>query len=58
MLNSLKKGFGCAVGVILGHAVLNIVSRNILKTVAKDDKTMERLKERKPDDYEFLKKYK
>lgn len=57
MWNSLKKGFGFASGVILGHATVNVIAMEILKWVANDEKYMEGLKNRDPEEYEKLKKY-
>lgn len=57
MWKSMKKGFGFASGVILGHATMNVIAKNILKWVAKDEKYMEGLKNRDPEEYEKLKKY-
>lgn len=57
MWKSMKKGFGFASGVILGHATMNAIAKNILKWVAKDEKYMEGLKNRDPEEYEKLKKY-
>lgn len=57
MWKSMKKGFGFASGVILGHATMNMIAKNILRWVAKDEKYMEGLKNRDPEEYEKLKKY-
>ena len=46
MWKSMKKGFGFASGVILGHATMNAIAKNILKWIAKDEKYMEGLKNR------------
>lgn len=57
MWKSLKKGFGFASGVILGQAALQVIATDILKHIAKDEKYMEGLKDRDPEEYETLKKY-
>lgn len=57
MWNSLKKGFGFASGMILGHAAMNVIATKILKWAANDEKYMEGLKDRDPEDYDKLKKY-
>lgn len=57
MWNSLKKGFGFASGVILGQATMDVIAKNILEWIAKDEKYMEGLKDRDPEEYEKLKKY-
>ena len=57
MWNSLKKGFGFASGMILGHAAMQLMAINFLKHIAKDEKYMEGLKDRDPELYEKLKKY-
>lgn len=57
MMNSIKKGFGLAVGGLLGYATVRMVSDEILKWGAKDEALMERMKTKNPEVYENLKKH-
>ena len=57
MWKSMKKGFGFSTGVILGHAAMNVIAERILRWNANDEKYMEGLKNRDPEEYEKLKKY-
>ena len=57
MLKAIKIGFGITIGCILGKATLQVVSKRILKKLAKDEKFMEREKTKDPELYEALKKY-
>lgn len=57
MWKSIKKGFGFSAGVILGHATLSVIAEHILRWIASDEKYMEGLKNRDPEEYNKLKKY-
>lgn len=57
MWKSMKKGFGFASGVILGHATLSVIAEYILRWIANDESYVEGLKDRDPEEYEKLKKY-
>ena len=58
MLKNIKKGFGFGIGYCLGKGVINVIGINMLRHVANDDKYMEDLRNRNPDSYEVIKKYK
>ena len=57
MKNSIKQGFGLAIGYTLAMTLLHVVSESFMKKAAKDEKYMEGLKDRDPEFYEKLKKY-
>lgn len=57
MKNSIKVGFGLAVGSILGAATMKFISESLMKWGAKDKDFMKYEKANNPDLYENLKKY-
>lgn len=58
MWKNVKKGFGFAIGYKLGASMLSVLVSGWLRRWARDDEYMEGLKDRRPDLYETLEKYK
>lgn len=57
MKQAFKNGFGFVVGSILGYSLLKVVAERAIRHIAKDEKYMEKLKNRNPKQYEEMKKY-
>lgn len=57
MWNSIKTGFGLAIGLTIGKGVLNVAANKMLKNLANDDEHMADAKVNRPESYEILKKY-
>ena len=57
MKEHIKKGFGLAVGFIVGEAVIKVFAKKTVEKMASNEKFMEYEKINNPEDYEELKKY-
>lgn len=57
MMKYIKMGFGLAAGSVLALVALKTVTRGYLKWAAKDERLMERFKEKDPAMYEKMKQY-
>ena len=57
MKNCFKVGFGLTIGALFAVDVVALIHGGIKHMLAKDEKTMEREKERDPEFYKELKRF-
>lgn len=57
MWENIKKGFGLAVGVCIGHGLVNAIAESYLEWRANNDEVYKKAKAENSSRYEILKKY-